>query len=100
MPLIPAFRRLRQEDLCEFEASLVYRESFRTGSKSYRETLSRQKKLPHLINYLQGRNGTESENLSYNRTGRSWQEVNQAMLPKKNIGYLKYHRRGTQWLWD
>ena len=30
-PLITACRRQRQVDLCEFEASLVYRASFRTG---------------------------------------------------------------------
>ena len=28
-PLIPALRRQKQADLCEFQASLVYRESFR-----------------------------------------------------------------------
>ena len=33
-PLIPALRRQRQADLCEFEASLVYRASSRTGSKA------------------------------------------------------------------
>jgi hypothetical protein len=31
MPLIPALKRQRQVNLCEFEASLVYRESSRTG---------------------------------------------------------------------
>ena len=30
MSLIPAPRRQRQANLCEFEASLVYRASFRT----------------------------------------------------------------------
>ena len=30
MPLIPALRRQKQADLCEFEASLVYRASSRT----------------------------------------------------------------------
>jgi hypothetical protein len=33
MPLISALRRQRQEDLCEFEASLVYRVS--SSSQSY-----------------------------------------------------------------
>ena len=33
-PLIPALRRQRQADLCEFEASLVYRVSSRTASKA------------------------------------------------------------------
>ena len=36
MPLIPAPERQRQEDLCEFEASLVYRVSSRT--RLHRET--------------------------------------------------------------
>jgi hypothetical protein len=31
MPLILTLRRQRQADLCEFEASLVYRASSRTG---------------------------------------------------------------------
>ena len=31
MPLIPPLRRQRQADLCEFKASLVCRESFRTA---------------------------------------------------------------------
>ena len=47
MPLIPALRRQRQVDLCEFEASLVYRASSRTdptGSKSYGGTLSQKTK--------------------------------------------------------
>ena len=34
MPLIPALGRQRQVDLCESEASLVYRASSRTGSKT------------------------------------------------------------------
>ena len=34
MPLIPALRRQSQVDLCEFEASLVYRASAMTGSKA------------------------------------------------------------------
>ena len=39
MPLISAFGRQRQADLCEFEASQIYRASSRTGSKNlYRET--------------------------------------------------------------
>ena len=34
MLLIPTPRTQRQVDFCEFEASLVYRASFRTGSKA------------------------------------------------------------------
>ena len=34
MPLIPTLGRQRQVDLCEFEASLVYIVSSRTGSKA------------------------------------------------------------------
>ena len=34
MPSIPALRRQRQVDLCEFKASLIYRVSSRTGSKA------------------------------------------------------------------
>ena len=33
-PLMPALGRQRQADLCEFQASLVYRVSSRTGSKA------------------------------------------------------------------
>ena len=38
-PLVPAFGRQRQVDLCEFKASLVYRVSSRT-SRIHRETQS------------------------------------------------------------
>ena len=34
MPLIPAPGRQRQVDLCEFEVSLIYKASSRTGSKT------------------------------------------------------------------
>ena len=45
MPLIPALRRQRQADLCEFEASLVYRDSFRSGFKAIEKPcLKKQKK--------------------------------------------------------
>lgn len=39
MPLIPAFRRWGQADICQFEASLVYLGSSRTASSLYRKTL-------------------------------------------------------------
>jgi hypothetical protein len=39
-PLIPALRRQRQVDLCEFQAILVYRESSRTARLLGRKTLS------------------------------------------------------------
>ena len=41
VPLIPALRRQKQVDPSELEASLVYRASSRTGSKTTEETLSR-----------------------------------------------------------
>ena len=46
MPLIPALRRQRQRqvDLCEFEASLVYRVSSRTGSKAIGKHCFKRKK--------------------------------------------------------
>ena len=34
MPLTPTLRRQKQVDLCEFEASLVYRVSSKTGFKA------------------------------------------------------------------
>ena len=44
MPLIPAFGRLRQVDLCEFKASLVYRVSSRTArTVTQRNTVSKNK---------------------------------------------------------
>ena len=39
-PLIPTLERQRQEDLCEFEARLVYKASCRTARATQRETLS------------------------------------------------------------
>ena len=39
-PLIPALGKQRQEDLCEFEDSLVYRVSFRTARATQRNPVS------------------------------------------------------------
>lgn len=44
MPLILALDRQRQEDLCEFKASLIYRASSRTA-RDYTEKLSCLEKL-------------------------------------------------------
>ena len=43
MPLIPALRRQTQEDLCEVEASLVYRASSRRGSKAIEKSCLEKK---------------------------------------------------------
>jgi hypothetical protein len=50
MSLTPALRRQRQEDLCDFEASLVYRASSRTAqrnsvSKTNKQTNKHQGKM-------------------------------------------------------
>ena len=42
MPLIPALRRLKQVDLCEFKASLVYRVSSRTARAIQRNPVSKK----------------------------------------------------------
>ena len=44
MPLIPALGRERQVDLCEFEASLVYRVSSRTVRDTQRNPVSKETK--------------------------------------------------------
>ena len=45
MSLIPAPERQRQVDLCEFEASLVYKASSRTGrTVTQRSPITREKK--------------------------------------------------------
>ena len=41
MPLIPALGWQRQVDFCEFEASLIYRTSSRTGSRASSTTDSK-----------------------------------------------------------
>jgi hypothetical protein len=41
--LIPALRRQRQEDLCEFQTSLVYKVSFRTDRTIQRNPVSKNK---------------------------------------------------------
>ena len=54
MPLIPALGRQRQADVCEYEASLVYRASSRTIKatlrnpvmKNQNQTKQKHKKLP------------------------------------------------------
>ena len=43
MPLIPAFGRQRQVDLCDLEASLVYRASSRQAPKLQRNPVSKTK---------------------------------------------------------
>ena len=52
-PLIPAIRRQRQADLCEFKANLVYRASSRTIGL-HREILSQNIYIYHMseINWL------------------------------------------------
>ena len=60
MPLIPALGREKQVDLCEFEASLVYRTSSRTGSKAtekpclekQEKKLANQTTLCHILLHL------------------------------------------------
>jgi hypothetical protein len=42
MPLIPTLQRERQVDLCELEASLVYRVSSRTARAIERNLVSKQ----------------------------------------------------------
>ena len=50
--LIPAFRRQRQMDLWEFEASLVHRMNSRTGSKATEEPyLEKQKQKKSSLNH-------------------------------------------------
>jgi hypothetical protein len=45
-PLIPALRKQRQEDLCEFEASLVYRVSSMTArAVTQRNPVSKKQSL-------------------------------------------------------
>ena len=43
-PLIPALRRWRQADLCEFEASLVYRVRSRTARATEKNQFQKKKK--------------------------------------------------------
>ena len=44
MPLIPALRRLRQADLCEFKVILVYKANFRTAKAIQRNHLTNEHK--------------------------------------------------------
>jgi hypothetical protein len=45
MPLIPVLRRQRLSDLCEFKASLVYRESSRTAGAIQKKKKKKTKGL-------------------------------------------------------
>jgi hypothetical protein len=51
-PLNPALRRQRQADLCEFEASLVYKSSSGQSELLHRKTLSQKtnNKIKYSIN--------------------------------------------------
>lgn len=42
--MIPAFRRQRQEDICELEASMVYIESSSSARATLRKTCPKKKK--------------------------------------------------------
>jgi hypothetical protein len=42
-PVIPTLRRQRHADLCELEASLVYRVSYRTAKATARPCLERER---------------------------------------------------------
>jgi hypothetical protein len=44
MPLIPALRKQRQADLCEFQVSLVYRVSYRTVRATQRNPILKSQK--------------------------------------------------------
>jgi hypothetical protein len=52
IPLTTALRRQRQRDLCEFEASLVYRVSSRTAMPTQRNCLKKQNKTKCQINKI------------------------------------------------
>jgi hypothetical protein len=43
LPIIPALKRQRQVDLCEFKTSLVYRASSRTARVTQRNPVSKNK---------------------------------------------------------
>ena len=48
MPLVPALGRQRQADLCELEASLVYRASSRIARTAQRNSVSKKKKPKYI----------------------------------------------------
>jgi hypothetical protein len=69
MPLIPALRRHRQGDLCEFQVTLVYRESSETASALIqRNPVSKQNKTKQ--------NRTEQNRTEQNRTEQNRTEQN------------------------
>ena len=63
MPLIPAFWRQRQLDLCEFKVSLVYRVSSRTAMDTQRNPVSKYKKQQQ-IKYQSLNNGVPGKDPS------------------------------------
>jgi hypothetical protein len=52
MPLVSAFVKQRQEDLCEFKASLVYTATFRLA-RLYNDTMSQNRKTNKQTTYTQ-----------------------------------------------
>jgi hypothetical protein len=54
MPLLPAFRRQRQVDLCGFEDILVYRVSSRTVRATQRNPVSKTNKQTNKTIYMAG----------------------------------------------
>jgi hypothetical protein len=56
MPLVPTPWRKRQEDLCQFEASLVYRVSSRTSRTTQKNSVSKAKRKIEEEERKEGRN--------------------------------------------
>jgi hypothetical protein len=50
-PLNPALRRQWETGLCEFEANLIYRASFKPARATQRDLLPKKKKTKKLLTY-------------------------------------------------
>lgn len=61
IPLMPALGRQRQEDLCKFEASLIYITSYRTARATQRDPNSKQQQDQKPPTYIQN---TKAHNIS------------------------------------
>jgi hypothetical protein len=67
MLLIPAFGRQKQADICEFEASLIYRASSGTARATQRNHVLKNKQTNKQTNKMTARLSSVSTSISSNK---------------------------------
>jgi hypothetical protein len=87
MPLIATIRMLRQADLCEFQANLVYRVSSRTARTPQRNPVLKKKKKP--IPFPSKTNKQTNKQTNNNKPSRAWwhMPLNPALRRQRQVNF-------------